>query len=271
MKYTLILLPFIFLSCATRFAGNQCKPPAEYRNTPVPTILREAKEIVSRPGEKKAITFCVYGKKKMYTYGVLENIDIAKDLYPTWDVVIFFDSKTVPQDIIDKAKEKGAKVFVGPQYANASSRFFVADMDYDRFISRDADSRIYPREVAAVADWMKEDWAILHGMHDKEGDFDPLLAGMFGALIKPLREKLKANTPTHEDNMQKLYEHYIGDRKAVYGDDQIFLKDVVLKAVGLDHFMTHESYKCQLYPHSRGFPIPRGTAGVHIGGVRNWD
>jgi len=266
------LYSFIFLisiiSCATR-QESQCKSPEEYRNKSVATILKEAKEIVSRPNEKKAITFCVYGKKKMYTYGVLENIDIAKDLYPTWDVVVFFDSKSVPPDIIQQAKDKGAVVKVGPEYANASSRFFVADMDYDRFISRDADSRIYPREVAAVADWMKEDWAILHGMHDKEGDFDPLLAGMWGAKIHPLREKLKQ--AYNEDKMQTLYKNFIGDKKAVYGDDQKFLEDIVLKAVGIDHFLTHESYKCHLFPHSRGFPITRGIGGVHIGGVRNWD
>jgi len=268
MKFLSLLIFCTSLSCATRFGGGQCKAPSEYAKMPVATIMKEAKEIVSRPGEKRAIAFCVYGSKKIYTHGVLENIEIAKDLYPGWDVVIFFDSETVPKEIIDEARTRGARVEVGP-FNSAAARFFVIDMDYDRIISRDADSRIYPREVAAVADWMKNDWAILHNMRDAKNQTNPMLAGMFGARVKQLREKLKE--AGLNSNVKSLYKEFIGDKKAVYGDDEKFLREKLLTAVGLDHFLTHESFQCDAFPHSRGFPIPRGNAGIHIGGVRNWD
>lgn len=268
MKLLGILLSFLCLSCVTRL-NKTCEAPAEYRDKAVATIFNEAKRIVERPSEKKAIAFCVYGSRPHYTHGLLENIDIAKDQYPGWDVVVFLDSKTVPQDIIDQAKAKGAKVYVDPKYNAAAVRFYVADMDYDRFISRDADSRIYPREVAAVADWMQYPWATLHNMRDVKLHVNPMLAGMWGAQVKPLREKLKAAYGT--DNMEKLYTDFLGGKKAKYGDDELFLKEVVLKAVGLDNFLTHESVICNAFPHSRGFPVPRGSSGVHIGGIRNID
>ena len=64
--------------------------------------------------------------------------------------------------------------------------------------------------------------------------------------------------------MEKLYKAYIGNRKEVFGDDENFLRDKILKAVGVDHFLTHESVRCDAFPHSRGFPIPRNDE-EHIG------
>ncbi len=261
---------FLFMcSCQSRFAGNHCKPPNEYRNKSVASIMKEAKEIVSNYPGKKAIAFCVYGSRKPYTYGLLENIDRAKEMYPGWDVVAFLDPETVPPEIIREAKAKGARVILSPKYKNAAVRFFVADLNYDIFISRDSDSRIYPREVAAVADWLKHDWAIIHNMRDSKNSVNPMLAGMWGARVKPLREKLHA--AWKNDNVEKLYEEYMGDRKAKYGDDELFLKDKVLKAVGEDNFLDHESFRCDEFKNSRGFPIPRGNSGVHIGGIRPFD
>lgn len=269
-KINLLLLIGINFGCATRFEANQCPAPSEYRKKTVVSIMKEAKEIVSSPGEKRAVVFCIYGSKNRYTKGFLENIKMVHEMYPGWDVVVFLDPETVPKEIIDEAKARGAIVKADVKYHNAASRFFIADMNYDRFISRDADSRIYPREVAAVADWMKNDWAFIHNMRDSKIQVNPVLAGMWGAQIKPLRERLAANN-NGVSNVEELYFKYMNGRKAEYGDDELFLKDIVLKAIGEDHFLSHESFRCDEFKNSRGFPIPRGSAGVHIGGIRNWD
>lgn len=270
MKIFHVFCMVVFVSsCATRI-GSKCPAPLEYRKKSVVSIMKNAKETVARPSEKKAVVFSVFGSKKRYTHGMLENIEIVKDLYPGWDTVVFLDEDTVPKEVVEEAKRRGAVVYVDKGYNHAAVRFFAADKDYDRFISRDADSRIYPREVAAVADWMKNDWAILHNMRDANNQVNPMLAGMWGAKVKPLKEKLRLHN-NGEDNMEKLYNDFIGDKKAVYGDDELFLKDVVLKAVGEDYFLTHESFRCDAFKNSRGFPIPRGIAGVHIGGIRNFE
>lgn len=271
MRCLLVLVMFFLSSCFTRM-NFYCKAPAEYQGEPVVTIMKEAKKVVEGPPARKAITFCIYGSKKKYTYGVLENIELAKDFYPGWDVVVFADSKTVPHEIIEEARKRGAKVFADPKYNHASARFFIADSgDYDLFISRDADSRIYQREVAAVADWMKNDWAILHAMHDAENHHKkPLRAGMFGARVKELREKLKAAYPDSNGSIEALYHKYMNDKVEGYGRDEDFLEDIIYKTVGDDFYLSHESYECNFKKHSRGFPIPRGVAGGgYIGGIRS--
>lgn len=271
-RTVLICVSLMLTSCLTRLnLKDYCPPPKEYKKKATPTIIKEARKFVRNYKGKKAVTFCVFGDREIYTKGVLENIEMVKDFYPNWDTVIFFDSKTVPQHIIDEAKERGAKVIVGPDLGHASSRFYVIDMDYDVFISRDADSRINWREVAAVADWLKHDWAILHAMHDTEKAKDPLLAGLWGGRVQGIREKIKAFRPDLDGTMKTLYEDFISKREEGYGQDQIFLKDVVLEAVGLDAFLTHESLICDAYPKSRGFPITRGMAQGYVGKTLNFD
>lgn len=255
----LILLP----SCVSRIQGNTCEQPDEYKKKPVVTILKEAYEIVKRPSEKKAVVFSVYGSKKIYLEGILENISLSKEMYPSWDVLVFVHEDSVPKEFKASAEQKGAIVLANASYNHASSRFFVADLNYDRFIVRDADSRIYPREVAAVADWMKNDWAIIHGMRDAGSASDPLQAGMWGGVTKRLREKLKEIQGN--DNMEFLYYKYMGDKKEIYGDDQKFLADIIVKSVGYDAFMSHESSQCHAFPKSRGFPIRKGVTDHHIG------
>ncbi len=264
-----LVLFILVCSCKTRVAPETCQAPKEYQSKSVGTIMAESRRIVARPSEKKALTFCIYGSKKPFMEGIIENFEMAKTMYPGWDVIVFADSNSVPKDYLDDLRKRGVIVYADPSYNHASARFFVADLDYDRFISRDSDSRIYPREVAAVADWMKNDWAYIHGMRDAPDATDPLLAGMWGGVTKKLREKLQEHEG--QSNMAALYVKYMGGRKAVYGDDQKFLADVVVKSVGYDRFMSHESAFCDAFPNSRGFPIPRGIGGEKIGsGFRDY-
>ena len=48
------------------------------------------------------------------------------------------------------------------------------------FISRDLDSRISEREVAATQEWLQSGLAV-HAMRDHPGQKHPLLGGMWGA------------------------------------------------------------------------------------------
>ena len=60
--------------------------------------------------EKKAVTFGLFGNKKLYTLGALKNAELVPEIYPGWDAVFFVDEKTVPVEIIDGLKERGAIV-----------------------------------------------------------------------------------------------------------------------------------------------------------------
>ena len=69
-------------------------------------------------------------------------------------------------------------------------RFFpTLDPQVSIFISRDLDSRITAREVAAVTEWLQSGKP-LHSMRDHPRDDVPLMAGMWGARrSEELREK----------------------------------------------------------------------------------
>jgi hypothetical protein len=267
-----VLLSLGFTSgCATKpNLYGYCPAPAEYAGRSTKEILNRAKEIVANGKEKRAVVFGLYGNNPKYTEGLMRNLYTFKELYPNWDAVVFMDSASVPAEIVARAKATGAVVKTSPNYNHASARFYIADMkEYDRFVVRDCDSRLMLREVAAVADWIEQDWAILHGMRDTKGHLDPLLGGMWGARSQELRNKLQAKFGN--PSLQDLYEEYIAKKRegkeAIYGDDQGFLKEVVLQAVGEESFLSHETTLCHAFSHSRGFPVVRSATGPFIGQV----
>lgn len=270
IRKTISILIFFTLSssCVRARYPDYCAPPDEYKGKSTATIFKDARNIVSSGNEKRAIAYGLFGNNPKYVNGLLKDIEIAKTMYPGWDVVAFMDPKTVPPEIIAKAKAMGAVVpepKPGEAYNHASARFYVADMDYDRFVVRDCDSILMFREVIAVADWIKNDWAILHGMRDTVGHKDPLLGGMWGAKTKGLREKLKAKFG--KESVAELYRDFMKGAEAVYGNDQDFLAEVVVKAVGEDAFLSHETIKCHEFKHSQGFPLTRSMTGPFIGQV----
>ena len=103
------------------------------------------------------------------------------------------------------------------------------------FISRDLDSSITAREVAAVEEWLQSENP-LHLMRDNPAHcFVPILAGMWG-------------TRTTEDTIRQEWvrsiENIVKDnlrKKSSYGTDQILLKKWVWPWVK-SRVMQHDSY-----------------------------
>jgi len=255
-KLCILALSTLLGSCAT--VQKKCENP-EYKGKTVPEVLEHAKEVINNK-EKKAVVFGLYGTIPKYIKGTIRNVKLVKALYKSWDPVVFVDPVTVTPGVIKELKSLGAVVFESPDYKRAAARFFIIDMpEYERFVSRDVDSRINWREVAAVADWMESGF-ILHNMKDWPTHKNPLMGGMWGGKIKEIRAKLGGKT------VKELYLEYTKDKKEKYGVDEDFLKDVILAKVGVDNLLSHESFKCDDLPHSRGFPIPLGPGLDAIGG-----
>ena len=93
-----------------------------------------------------------------------ENIDLAKQHFPDWEVRIHYNS-TVPQKYIDEYKELGANCILcknlGINKMNWEGMFWrwlpMDDDDVDIWISRDADSRLSEREANLIGEWIKSD------------------------------------------------------------------------------------------------------------------
>jgi hypothetical protein len=131
----------------------------------------------------RIISFSVWGNQDFYFKGCLENIEIAKEIYPEWKTRFYCDS-LVSKDFQYKLKEKGAevveKITINSSWEGLFWRFLPAsDDDVDIFISRDIDSRLNWREKAAVDEWIISNKKI-HCMRDHIEHNVPMLGGMWG-------------------------------------------------------------------------------------------
>jgi hypothetical protein len=223
----------------------------------------------------KLISFSLYGNEDKYIKGMDANIELQKEHYPGWKIIIFHDD-SVDKNKLQQYKNKGVilRNVEGIGIFAASWRFLVFDEKCDRFIVRDADSRISQREVEAVKEWEREN-ALIHIMRDHPHHGYSIMGGMWG--LKPEPVKRIWGNVTMAD---KIIEHQRGkqasgtDRKNWWMKDQNFLRDVIyLNLVTKNNSTIHTA---QDFPHpttwncehwSKDFPTPIGQDKRFVGEI----
>ena len=129
------------------------------------------------------IAFSLFGANPRYCETSVINVDLAKEIYPDW-ICRFYVNDSVPLDVVQRLREKGAQVIIVNEQQRQMSglfwRFLVMDdPTVKRFLIRDADSLVSYREQAAVNAWLESDcW--FHIMHDYYSHTELILAGMWG-------------------------------------------------------------------------------------------
>jgi len=195
---------------------------------------------------KKVISFSIYGDNPKYTVGLLKNIELSEKIYPDWKVFIYYNN-TVPVDMIEKYQSfDNCEIFNMDDY-NISGmlwRFFPND-GVERFISRDADSRLSEREKYAVDKWI-ESGKSLHIMRDHPHHTSNIFGGMFGLVI-------------HDDlNLKNEIIKWSLDKKlSLFNkwDDVNFLYVIYEKYKNMNDIISHDS--CfKHFPFSIPFPTP---------------
>jgi hypothetical protein len=166
----------------------------------------------------KLITYALWGREPKYNIGAIKNVELCSEFYSDW-ICRFYCAKDVPKETINTLSSfKNVELITTDEESNwkySTNRFLpMSESGIERMISRDTDSRITPREVEAVNEWIKEDTSA-HIMRDHpyHGGF-PMLAGMFGIkcnVIKNVKALL-----TLAEQVPEQY-HY----------DQIFLQSFV--------------------------------------------
>jgi hypothetical protein len=217
---------------------------------------RKRIESLQRPpaGQKWVISFGLYGGNHKYTSGMIRNAELAKEIFPGWTVWVYLD-KTVPQSVKDKLTSEGCELkeigeeekrtsHLGGNIAGMFWRFLaIDDADVDRYIVRDADSRLNYRERFAVDEWVQQRdkrKAMVHTIRDHPSHDRPLNGGMWGAVQGFLKET-RCKTCT----MRGLVERW--QKKGKYGADLDFLNKVVWPKVKEITF-AHDSVTCEKYP-----------------------
>jgi len=206
-------------SAATR------RPLCALPDTPPPAFRPD------RP-RRNVIAFSLWGRTPRYLDGAIRNAQVAPQVYPGWRCR-FYCGRDVPGATIAALLAAKADVIMkddsGDFLEGLFWRFDVAsDPAVDRFLVRDADSVINPREAAAVAAWL-DSGALFHAMRDYFTHTDLLLAGIWGGAGGLLPD------------LAPHYAPYLRNGTKTFNCDQKFLGDLVWPTIRA-HTLVHDSW-----------------------------
>ena len=170
------------------------------------------------------------GELDWLVQSALQNIADSKLYYPGWRVRLYtFGLSPAHEKLLLGAADNVELVRcdLDSVLAASASRKMIArflvfdDKNVDIAISRDLDSRIGPRELLAVNEWISSGMGF-HVMRDHEYHTVPILGGMFGMLTRKLAKE-------HTTSMSTLLKQALYDNNGpikwpdVPGEDQAFL------------------------------------------------
>jgi hypothetical protein len=192
----------------------------------------------------KVFSFCLYGTEPNYYTGLLENIEIIKQYYPDFTIVVhkgFCDpSWVIPEGVeVNITNREGA--------INALLRYLSLCTAEVGFV-RDTDSRITARDRWCIDEFLKSD-KFYHSIRDHYWHQSKLMAGTFG-----WKKPLPIMMPTHE---------------VPYGYDEQFLTQVVYDAVKPE-LLVHTSVRAFAGEHAEWIERPCEDVHDFVGNVI-WD
>lgn len=188
--------------------------------------------------KKKVISFCLWGQEQRYVIGLIENIRLAHHYYPDWICYVYIHQKSLTPSLSEKLQSfKNTFVIVKNDEHIIAKRCMLwrieplNDPSVELFISRDIDTRILPREVLAVREWLASDKDV-HIMRDHPQHYNKILGGMFGVRTAKFAKY----------NWQHLIENFY----AIFGteeNDQHFLEKYIYNMSRLEDKLIHDEIK----------------------------
>lgn len=210
----------------------------------------------------QVVSYSLYGgDNRRYTDGAIANAMLMPKVYPGWTMRIYCDVTSTPPSVIRSLKEYNHVEIVEMTRTEIKApmlwRFLVAtDPTVERYIVRDIDSRLSPRDALAVDEWVASKRKF-HVMHDHPSQYEfPMMGGMWGGVRGAL------------DIMASyLTKDAVND---VYGADQDFLQQKIWPIVRTNCVL-HEAFPAMAYwmpagADVRSFPLPR-IGREHVGSV----
>ncbi|WP_010140702.1 UDP-N-acetylglucosamine--peptide N-acetylglucosaminyltransferase-like protein [Oceanicola sp. S124] len=203
---------------------------------------------------RNVVAFSLWGDRPEYVTGAIVNAQIIQHVYVGWTARFYCD-RTVPEDARGALRAYGAQVVMMDHAEHGRIRpmwrFLAADdPGINVFVCRDTDSRLNPRELLAVQDWLSSGRRF-HVMRDHVLHHELILAGMWGGMagVLPSLAELMRKAPQHFDNK--------------FGD-QAFLAEVVWPLIREDTKVHDTHYG---FPTAEGFPEGIELPGqIHVGG-----
>lgn len=176
----------------------------------------------------KVISFALWGSDERFLNGALQNIVLAKSSYPGWTCVIYLHEGS-PSNWAQQLESAGFVVYKrGTKKGEWEGLFWRFEPIFNPEVSctivRDCDSRVNPREVAAVRQWLHSG-RFFHVMRDHYEHNMPIMGGMFGC------------------HYWAKFENLLSEWKdfGCKGDDQRFLADKVWPEIR-SRSLVHDRY-----------------------------
>ena len=209
----------------------------------------------------KVISFCLWGDEKRYSRGLIENIKLAKLYYPDWRCLIYIHIPSVNPSILDEIKlydnctivKKNDKFIRSKRFMLWRFEPLLLFPQVEYFMSRDIDTRIQPREVLAVHDWIQSGKS-LHIMRDHPQHFPKILGGMYG---------IKCQTLFQTNWINIIEDFYLLNGEET--DDQYFLFKYVYEKVSSSDRMIHDEIKKYEGDECLNFPLKFEQNGHFVG------
>ena len=195
---------------------------------------------------RKIISFSLWGDRDVYNYGTLENVLIAKKLFPGWICQIYHSDNvnTMILEILKSLDNVELIRMEAPQTSNLIEhicgedravykscefwRFMAAfDKKNDVVVVRDVDSRLNPRDRLAIDEWLRSDKKF-HKVRDNTAHWRHIMGGMWGCKDGVLCR----------DDVIKSFENYPKPNKR--NMDQYFLRDIIYPII-VNDTLTHSS------------------------------
>ena len=187
----------------------------------------------------RVVSYSLWGDNPKYNAGALRNAEQVSELYPGWQARFYVGANTPAETIIGLV-ERGAHVIDMKKPGDWTGMFWrfeaASDPEVDVMISRDCDSRITAREVAAVKQWLGSN-AMFHIMRDHPHHATEILGGMWGA-----------RAPILSDMTDLIQKYAKGDFWQV---DQNFLREVVYQRVAQFSMVHDEFFQKISFPTKR--------------------
>ena len=171
------------------------------------------------------VSFSLWGDESKYTLGIIENAKLMPEVYPGWVMRVYVSRGHY---IIPWLLDLDVEVFEMDPAKGSFGMFWrflaAACSDFPRVIVRDADSRINPREAAAVEEWIRSGKS-LHVMRDHYWHLQkPIIGGCWGIKTGVFDMVNAINAWPHNFR---------------YDDDEAFLADLVWPAFYPNDFLRH--------------------------------
>jgi tetratricopeptide (TPR) repeat protein len=192
----------------------------QLRDASARSTFRPVDAVQMPDGGRNIVSISLWGNDPIYTLGAIINCVLIRLFLPGWSARFYVDG-SVKKACLTQITKQGGEIVradrLHPDVPPMFWRFLVADdAEVDRFLCRDADSRLTVREASAISAWCASAMPF-HVIRDHVLHCDPMLGGLWGGVTAAnLAVAERIDAYTSNDSLWNSY-----------GNDQNFLKEMV--------------------------------------------